>query len=163
VPGPVPPPVAELLRELAADERATAEDLAALAEVVGDPALRAALERHRAISIDQAERAEARLAALGLEPSLVKGLGASIGAAVTGMMELAHGEDPARAARDAVARAQRERATYRALEELAMAAGDHETAALARRGAQEELELANAVDDSWARVARLTLEARAGS
>jgi hypothetical protein len=79
------------------------------------------------------------------------------------MMELAHGEDPARAARDAYARAQRELAGYRALEALAMAAGDHETASPTRRGAAEEGELAVAIDESWGRVARLTLEARPGA
>lgn len=157
---PVPPLLADLLRKLCADERASADDLGALAEVVGDPVLRDALERHRQTSVEQAERVESRLAALGLEPSRAKGLGASIGAAVTGMIELAHGEDPARAARDAYARAQRELATYRVLEEVAAATGDHETASLARRGAQEERELADAIDESWARVARLTLAAR---
>lgn len=157
----VPAPLADLLRELHADERESADDLAALAEVIGDPILRDALERHRRTSARQAARVEDRLAALGLEPSRMRGLGASIGAAVTGMVELAHGEDPARAARDAYARAQRELATYRVLEELAMAAGDHATAALARRGAEEERGLADAIDESWARLARLTLEARA--
>jgi ferritin-like metal-binding protein YciE len=77
MPDPTPEPLADLLRELHADEQGSAEDLAALTEVVGDPALRDAMERHRPTSLRQADRIEDRLAALGLQPSRAKGLGAS--------------------------------------------------------------------------------------
>ena len=116
------------------------------------------LEKHRGEPEQQAERLKKRLEAYGASPSKVKEAGGILGAPMKSVLDMTRGESAGRNIRDAYATEHLEIASYQLLERAAKAAGDIETAEVARRNRDEEQKIVNKIDLVWDKVAELTLE-----
>jgi ferritin-like metal-binding protein YciE len=145
------------IQDAIAMEESVAESLTSMAETSGDPVLLDLLEGHLAETEGQVGRLRLRLEAHGEGSSLLKEIGGSFQAALKGVAEMARGDRPARTARDVYATEHMEIATYELLERVAAAAGDEETAQVARRNRAEEEAMAAAVAASWDRIVALAL------
>jgi ferritin-like metal-binding protein YciE len=147
----------QFIQDAIAMEESVAESLTSMAEISEDPELRDQLERHVLETEEQVGRLRLRLEAHGAGSSFLKEIGGSFQAALRGMAEIARGDRPARTARDVYATEHMEIATYELLERVAAAAGDEETAEVARRSRAEEEAMAAAVAASWDRIVALAL------
>ena len=148
----------QYIQEAVAMEESVAESLRGMIETTDDAEMRAHFERHLVETDEQARRLRLRSDAHdGTGASLLKEFGDSLQAAFKGLVEMAHGDRPARNARDAFATEHLEIATYELLERVATLAGDHETAAVARGNRAEEEAMARVLGASWDTVATLTL------
>ena len=127
-------------------------------ETTEDPEIRGRLERHRAETEEQARRLEARLEAHGESPSAIREAGGILGALMKGVVDMARSEKAGRNARDGYATEHMEIASYQLLERVARAAGDAETAEVARRNREEEERMARDLDGYWDRYAQLSLQ-----
>ena len=105
----------------------------------------------------QMGRLTERLAALGAGPSLRKEATLMAGTALKGVTDQLRGDKPIQNARDAYMTEAMEIATYQLLERAALAAGDSESADVARLNRQEEEEMARAIEASWDRFVALSL------
>jgi ferritin-like metal-binding protein YciE len=147
----------QFIQDAIAMEESVAESLTSMAEISEDPGLRDQLERHLLETEEQVGRLRLRLEAHGEGSSFLKEIGGSFQAALKGVAEIARGDRPARTARDVYATEHMEIATYELLERVATAAGDAETAEVARRNRAEEQAMAAAVAASWDRIVALAL------
>ena len=128
-------------------EKTLVSTLETMANEVNDPQLKAALMEHREVTHQQEENLEARIRALGEEPTKTKGFFNGMMAKLGDMMQVAH-DDYDKTTRDlmkAFATENFEIAMYTSLESYATAIGDTETASLAQRHLQEEREAADKV------------------
>jgi ferritin-like metal-binding protein YciE len=122
-----------------------------------DAEMRQALERHKTETEQQADRLKQRLDAHGSSPSVVKEAGGILGALMKGVVDLARGEKAGRNARDGYATEHMEIASYELLERIATRAGDNETAEVARTNRSEEEGMARKIEQSWDKVAEISL------
>jgi len=114
-----------------------------LIRISDDSLLRAALERHRQESEQQAERLRQRLDACGVAPS------SPANAGETRLPELRPGDQRSRGARFSYALEHLEIATYELLERAARLAGDRQTAQVAAQNRREEEAMARTVASRW--------------
>ncbi|HZO87960.1 MAG TPA: DUF892 family protein [Chthonomonadaceae bacterium] len=133
-------------------EKSLVSALKDMADNTNDAAVRALYEQHSRETHDQEERLEARIRALGAEPSGSKGLLNSLMAKISEMLNTFHSEAD-RTTQDLVkafAIENFEQAMYQALMAYAQAIGDNETVSLANQLMQEERQ---AADKVWAQIA----------
>jgi ferritin-like metal-binding protein YciE len=122
-----------------------------------DPQMRQDLTHHKAETEQQATRLKQRLDAHGSSPSMVKEAGGIVGAMMKSVLDIARPEKAGRNARDGYATEHMEIASYELLERIATRAGDEETAEVARTNRAEEEGMARKIEQSWDKVAELSL------
>ena len=144
--------------EAYAMEQQALKMLDSLIRTTDDAELKQDMEKHRAETHQQAERLKGRLEAYGESPSKVKEVGGIVGALMKGVVDQVRKESPGRNVRDAYATEHLEIASYQLLERVAKAAGDIETAEVARRNREEEQKVAHKIDLVWDKVAELSLQ-----
>ena len=116
------------------------------------------IRRHKLETEGQIDRLQARLDAHGASPSTVREATGIAQALMKGVMDVVRSEKTARNARDGYATEHLEIASYNLLEQVAMRAGDEETAAVARQNRAEEEAMAARFDENWERFADLALQ-----
>ena len=128
-------------------EKALVNVLQDMAEEVNDPQVQSLFQEHRQVTHQQEERLEARIRALGKEPSGAKGFFNQMMGKVGDAMHAAHDEYE-KTTQDLMkgyATENFECAMYQSLEAYANAIGDTETAQLARQHLQQEREAAERI------------------
>jgi ferritin-like metal-binding protein YciE len=150
--------VVKHLEEAYAMEQQVERMLDSLIRTTGHPELKQDFEKHRAETEQHAERLKERLEMYGSGPSRAKEAGGVMAALMKGVADTARSENDARNVRDAYATEHMEIASYQLLERVAKAAGDVETAEVARTNREEEQKVANKIDLIWDQVAALALE-----
>lgn len=142
-------------------EKGLVTNLKEMAKEVNDPQVRMLFEEHASTTHDQEERLEARIRALGEEPSGGKGFFNKMMAAIADVLHGAHDEydKTTQDLMKAYATEHFEMAMYNALENYAMAIGDQDTAALARSLHDEESQTAARVWPQIAAAAARSIEA----
>ena len=123
-------------------EKALVAALKDMADEVNDPQVKALFEEHRTVTHAQEEALEARIRALGQEPSGGKGFFNQMVAKIGDVLHAAHDEYD-KTSQDLMkgyATENFEMAMYEALESYSTAIGDTETATLARQHHQQEKE-----------------------
>ena len=88
----------------------------------------------------------------------MKDFAAKMGAAMKGMFDGMRGDKAGRNARDGYTTEHMEIAEYHLLEQVAMIAGDEQTAEVARTNRREEEQMAQFLDGQWEKAARLSLQ-----
>jgi len=123
-----------------------------------DEQIVAQLRKHRAETERHEELLEKRLEALGEGTGVMKEVPAILGALVKGLGDTIRSDKAGKNARDAYVTEAMEIAAYRLLEELAIRAGDEETAQLARTICRDEENMRQVIESNWGRFIDLTLE-----
>ncbi len=123
-----------------------------------DEEIREELRQHKLETERQQDRLRERLDAHGSSPSMVREGAGVIEALMKSVLDAVRGEKAGRNARDGYATEHLEIASYHLLERVARAAGDEETAEVARRNREEEESMARKYDEHWDRFAELSLE-----
>ena len=140
------------LDDVWAVEKALVDKLRDMAEDVNDDRVRSLFEEHRTVTHQQEENLEARIRALGEEPSGSKGffsqMMGKIGEALHGAED--NYDKTTQNLMKGFATENFEIAMYEALDSYASAIGDSETAQLARQHKQQEKDAAQSV---WSLIA----------
>jgi ferritin-like metal-binding protein YciE len=150
--------VVKHLEEAYAMEQQVERMLDSLIRTTAHPELKQDFEKHRAETEQHAQRLKERLDMYGEGPSRLKDAGGMMAALMKGVADAARSENDARNVRDAYTTEHMEIASYQLLERVAKAAGDVETAEVARRNRDEEQRVANKIDLIWDQVAERALE-----
>ena len=117
------------------------------------------LKRHHLDTQRHARMLRERLEALGAGPSLSAEAPAVAGAWLQGLLDMVRADKPGKNARDSYVTEQMEIATYNLLEQLALRAGDIETARVAAFIRDDEEEMARWIAARWGRFVEDTLQA----
>jgi ferritin-like metal-binding protein YciE len=127
-----------------------------MAKEVNDPMIRTLFEQHQAVTHQHEENLEARLRALGKEPTKTKAMTNQIAGKMGDMAQMFHDvyDKTAQDLMKAYAAEHLEIAMYEAMAAYAAACGDTETVTIARRHMEQERE---AVAKIWPRI-RATAE-----
>ena len=123
-----------------------------------DEEIKSELRHHKLETELHAERLEKRLAAHQASPSTAREAAGIMGALMKGVVDMVRGEKAGRNARDGYAAEHLEIASYQLLERVAEAAGDQETAEVARQNRADEEAMAKKIEGQWDRFAELSLE-----
>jgi ferritin-like metal-binding protein YciE len=124
-----------------------------------DPEVLRRLRRHRLDTERHAKMLRQRLEALGAGPSPTAEAPAVAGAWLKGLLDMVRSEKPGKNARDGYVTEQTEIAAYSLLEQLALRAGDVETARIASFIRDDEEEMARWIAGRWGKFVDATLEA----
>jgi ferritin-like metal-binding protein YciE len=127
-------------------------------ETTEDDEIRNELREHKLQTEQHAERLEKRLAAHDASPSTAREAAGIMGALMKGIVDMARQEKAGRNARDGYATEHLEIASYQLLERVAKAAGDEETAEVARQNRADEEKMAKKIEAHWDRFAELSLQ-----
>ena len=127
-------------------------------ETTEDDEIRNELREHKLQTEQHAERLEKRLAAHDASPSTAREAAGIMGALMKGIVDMARQEKAGRNARDGYATEHLEIASYQLLERVAKAAGDEETAEVARQNRSDEEKMAKKIEAHWDRFAELSLQ-----
>jgi ferritin-like metal-binding protein YciE len=122
-----------------------------------DDEIKEELRLHKLETEGQIDRLQKRLQAHGASPSMVREAGGIAQALMKSVVDAVRSEKAGRNARDGYATEHLEIASYQLLERVALAAGDEETAEVARRNRSEEEAMAKKLDGRWDRFAELSL------
>jgi len=122
-----------------------------------DEEIRSELRHHKLETEQHAERLEKRLAAHEASPSTVREAAGIMNALMKGAADKVRSEKAGRNARDGYATEHLEIASYQLLERVAQAAGDEETAEVARQNRKDEEAMAKKIEANWDRFAELSL------
>src|SRR5947207_10262614 len=122
-----------------------------------DEEIRSELRQHKLETEQHAERLEKRLAAHDASPSTVREAVGLMNALMKGVVDMVRQEKAGRNARDGYATEHLEIASYRLLERVAQAAGDEETAEVARQNRKDEEAMAKKIESNWDKFADLSL------
>ncbi len=122
-----------------------------------DEEIRSELRHHKLETEEHASRLEQRLAAHEASPSTVREAAGVMNALMKGVVDMARSEKAGRNARDGYATEHLEIASYQLLERVAQAAGDEETAEVARRNRKDEEAMAKKIEANWDKFADLSL------
>jgi ferritin-like metal-binding protein YciE len=158
---PQPPELESKLHEYLTDthamEKTVLRQLDALISATEDELFRSALKRHKLETEHQIARLDARLEEHYEDPSEIKEMTAQFVALFKALRETLGSDKPVRHAKDAFVMEHLEIAAYEILERLAEAAGDVETAEVARLNRAEEEAMARTIAASWDRIVEETL------
>jgi len=127
-------------------------------ETTDDEEIKNELRQHKIETEQHAERLEKRLAAHDASPSTAREAAGIMGALMKGLVDMARQEKAGRNARDGYATEHLEIASYQLLERVAKAAGDEETAEVARENRADEEKMAKKIEANWDRFAELSLQ-----
>jgi ferritin-like metal-binding protein YciE len=127
-------------------------------ETTEDEEIKGELRQHKLETEQHAERLEKRLAAHDASPSTVREAAGIMGGLMKGVVDMARQEKAGRNARDGYATEHLEIASYQLLERVAKAAGDEETAEVARQNRSDEEKMAKKIESNWDRFADLSLQ-----
>jgi ferritin-like metal-binding protein YciE len=127
-------------------------------ETTDDEEIKNELRQHKLETEQHAERLEKRLAAHDASPSTAREAAGIMGALMKGLVDMAREEKAGRNARDGYATEHLEIASYQLLERVAKAAGDEETAEVARENRADEEKMAKKIEANWDRFAELSLQ-----
>jgi ferritin-like metal-binding protein YciE len=127
-------------------------------ETTEDEEIKNELRQHKLETEQHAERLEKRLAAHDASPSTAREAAGIMGALMKGIVDMARQEKAGRNARDGYATEHLEIASYQLLERVAKAAGDEETAEVARQNRADEEKMAKKIEANWDRFAELSLQ-----
>jgi ferritin-like metal-binding protein YciE len=127
-------------------------------ETTDDEEIKNELRQHKLETEQHAERLEKRLAAHDASPSTVREAAGIMGALMKGLVDMARQEKAGRNARDGYTTEHLEIASYQLLERVAKAAGDEETAEVARQNRADEEKMAKKIEANWDRFAELSLQ-----
>jgi ferritin-like metal-binding protein YciE len=127
-------------------------------ETTEDEEIKNELRQHKLETEQHAERLEKRLAAHDASPSTVREAAGIMGALMKGLVDMARQEKAGRNARDGYTTEHLEIASYQLLERVAKAAGDEETADVARQNRADEEKMAKKIEANWDRFAELSLQ-----
>jgi ferritin-like metal-binding protein YciE len=156
-------PPAEALKAYLSDAHAIEEQSIGLleraCELAGDPGLASPYEQHVEQSRRHQARVEARLGAVGGAPSPIKDIAMHAGAINWATFFQAHPDTPGKVAAFAYAFEHLEIGGYEQLMRVARAAGDEETAAMAKEILAEERDAAAMIAARWDAAAAASLEA----
>jgi ferritin-like metal-binding protein YciE len=122
-----------------------------------DEEIKGELRQHKLETEQHAERLEKRLAAHDASPSTVREAAGIMNALMKGVVDMVRQEKSGRNARDGYATEHLEIASYQLLERVAKAAGDEETAEVARQNRKDEEAMAKKIEANWDRFAELSL------
>ncbi len=129
-------------------------------ELASDPELSSLFEEHLVETRDQQELVDARLEALGGEPSMLKDLAMKAGAINWGTFFAAHPDTPGKLVAFAYAFEHLEIAGYEQLRRVAEQVGDGETADMAARILEQERNAAEKLAASFDRAVEASLRAQ---
>src|SRR4051812_35973684 len=127
-------------------------------KLAGDETLAKIYEEHEQETEEHKRLVEERLAAYDASRSLVKDVAGGVTAVPFVLFAKFQPDTPGKLATHALSYEHMEHAAYELLERLARRAGDEETAAVARRIADQELAMAERVEASFDRTVELSLE-----
>ena len=133
-------------------EKSVLRHLDVLITATEDDDLRKALRQHRAVTLDQIARLEARLKAHHETRSAVKDMGRQFAAFLSALRALVREDKATENAREAFLIEHLEISAYEVLERVALRAGDSETAQVALQSRAEEEAMAGVIVASWDRV-----------
>jgi len=122
-----------------------------------DEEIRSELRHHKLETEEHASRLEQRLEANDASPSTVREAAGIMNALMKGVVDMARSEKAGRNARDGYATEHLEIASYQLLERVAQAAGDEETAEVARQNRKDEEAMAKKIEANWDKFADLSL------
>jgi ferritin-like metal-binding protein YciE len=122
-----------------------------------DEEIRSELRHHKLETEQHAERLEKRLAAHEASPSTVREAAGIANALMKSVLDKVRNEKAGRNARDGYATEHLEIASYQLLERVAQAAGDEETAEVARQNRKDEEAMAKKIEANWDKFAELSL------
>jgi ferritin-like metal-binding protein YciE len=122
-----------------------------------DEEIRSELRHHKLETEQHAERLEQRLAAHEASPSTAREAAGIMNALMKSVVDMVRSEKAGRNARDGYATEHLEIASYQLLERVAEAAGDEETAEVARQNRSDEEAMAKKIDANWDKFAALSL------
>jgi ferritin-like metal-binding protein YciE len=123
-----------------------------------DEEIKNELRHHKLETEQHAERLEKRLAAHEASPSTVREAAGLMNALMKSVLDLVRSEKAGRNARDGYATEHLEIASYELLERVALAAGDEETADVARQNRADEEAMAKKIESNWDKFAELSLK-----
>ena len=129
-----------------------------MVQTTEDEELKSELRQHKLETEQHAERLEKRLAAHDASPSTVREAVGLMNALMKGVVDMVRQEKAGRNARDGYATEHLEIASYQLLERVAQAAGDEETAEVARQNRKDEEAMAKKIEANWDRFAELSLQ-----
>src|SRR3954452_21585129 len=129
-------------------------------KLAGDDDLATIYEEHEKETEEHKRLVEERLEALGASRSLLKDVAGGVTAVPFVLFAKFQPDTPGKLATHALSYEHMEHAAYELLQLLAERAGDSETAAVARRIADQELAMAERIEASFDRTVELSLEAQ---
>jgi ferritin-like metal-binding protein YciE len=144
--------------EALAMEQSALRILNAMIQTTDDEEIKSELRQHKLETEQHAERLEKRLAAHDASPSTVREAAGIMNALMKGVVDMVRQEKAGRNARDGYATEHLEIASYQLLERVARAAGDEETAEVARQNRADEEKMAKKIDANWDKLAELSLQ-----
>jgi ferritin-like metal-binding protein YciE len=150
--------VVRRLEEAYAMEQQVERMLDSLIRTTAHPELKQDFEKHRAETEQHAQRLKERLDMYDADPSRLEDAGGVMAALMKGVADAARSDNDARNVRDAYMTEHMEIASYQLLERVARAAGDVETAGVARQNREEEQKLVNKIDLIWDQIAERALQ-----
>jgi ferritin-like metal-binding protein YciE len=144
--------------EALAMEKSVLRMLDAMIGTTDDDEIKSDLRHHKLETEEHADRLEKRLAAHDASPSTAREAAGVVGALMKGVADRVRQEKSGRNARDGYASEHLEIASYQLLERVAVAAGDEETADVARQNRADEEAMAKKIEANWDRFAELSLK-----
>ena len=132
--------------------------LDAMISSTDDDEIKNELRQHKLETEQHAERLEKRLAAHEVSPSTVRETAGIMNALMKSVLDMVRSEKAGRNARDGYATEHLEIASYELLERVAQAAGDEETAEVARQNRADEEAMAKKIESNWDKFAQLSLK-----
>ena len=123
-----------------------------------DEEIRSELRHHKLETEEHASRLEKRLEAHDASPSTVREAAGIMNALMKSVVDMVRTEKAGRNARDGYATEHLEIASYQLLERVAQAAGDEETAEVARQNRSDEEAMAKKIEANWDKFAELSLQ-----
>jgi ferritin-like metal-binding protein YciE len=144
--------------EALAMEKNVLRMLDSLIGTTDDEEIKSDLRHHKLETEVHAERLEKRLTAHEASPSTTREAAGIMSALMKSVLDMVRGEKAGRNARDGYATEHLEIASYQLLERVAQAAGDEETAEVARQNRADEEAMAKKIDANWDKFAELSLK-----
>ncbi len=149
--------LADYVEDTHAFESGVVDNLDTMIGTIDDPKLKEVLQRNRQVSRQHVERLKQRLELLNRGTPVRKRIEGVALALMKGVSDVLRTDSPGKVGRDAYLLAHTQVAAYELLSRLADAAGDTQTAELAREHLAEDKRCADEVAEQWDAFFELTL------